>query len=66
MKKPLVVAILIAATFIFGLVNGKNKVYAYVDTTSVEDQLILVGTTISIKGKCTAANDSNHCVVIAA
>jgi hypothetical protein len=47
-------------------VSGKNKVYAYVDTTSVEDQLILVGATISIKGKSTAANDSNHCVVIAA
>jgi hypothetical protein len=65
MKKPSIIAIVIAATFIFGLVSGKNKAYAYVDTTSVEDQLILVGTTINIKGKSTAANDSNLCRVIA-
>jgi hypothetical protein len=65
LKNPLIVAILIAATFIFGLVSGKNKAYTYVDLTSVQSQLILVGTTISIKGKSTAANDSNHCVVTA-
>lgn len=65
MKKPIVVAILIAATFIFGLVSGKNEAYAYLYTTSVEGQLILVGTTLRIKGKSAAANDSNHCIVIA-
>jgi len=64
MKKPLIVAILIAATFIFGLVNSMIKVYAYVNITSpVEGQQIPVGTTLSIKGTSTAANASNHCIV---
>jgi hypothetical protein len=65
LKNPLIVAILIAATFIFGLVSGKSKAYTYLDSTSVQSQLMLVGTTISIKGKSTAANDSNYCIVIA-
>jgi len=64
MKKPLIVAILIAATFIFGFVNSINKAYAYVNIISpVEGQQIPVGTALSIKGTSTAANDSNHCIV---
>lgn len=64
MKQSLSVAILIAATFIFGLVNSINEAYAYVNITSpVEGQQIPAGTALSIKGTSTAANDSNHCIV---
>jgi hypothetical protein len=64
MKKPLIVAILIAATFIFGWVNSIIQAYAYVNITSpVKGQQIPVGNILSIKGTSTAANASNHCIV---
>jgi hypothetical protein len=56
--------IIAVGIFEIGLVNS-SLVYAYVTITSpTGGQQIPAGSAFNIKGTSTAANDTNHCVVI--